>query len=712
MKFAKQVLIVGLIIAITIGTIYCDEKDKDKEEKKPKSDFDLVYNQKEVYPNQYEAATNTTALDKSNFSSPPLSSSLFEQDPTRKLRLIDFTRVLNFVAYRLTRGETEQMFLFADGNRDGLLDNSEWDHFVGLYILPFEACDRDHDYLLDENEFGYCFQKDPKFKSMIFPRRYGTSPHTKIMGVMSNRQANLLNFGEYLFTRRASFAWKNCQSNAKFIAKSHFACALKTALSFERKFNFKLTDDEIYMAGLRLDYDAAVQHNFVSYLRILHYFNLFNIYSAGNSIAQLEKQQLIKAIREDRLPNNLEESEVEAWYEIISSNPFKKAESMGFSTFVFFYSLHELFNKYSIKRPNQLNKEEILKLLNDEMTPGGTVFSIDKSFSNFKEAEYLEASLTVQRLRPNENAYFVSFLSLSESENTEKEAKNKSFLKNTNTNANANTASEEEKEAFGAMFTSVLQDKMVESLTTGLSKFNMQASTSEKEAEEQDASANTAAIWVPSTVNATYAETVPNKESREAFYSTFKEGTADFWTKQSYYRAFALGNLFAYLVPDERFVIPSTIFVDKLMAAYEKADPPVNIKQRENYSTYKFLSRDVSIDILTFFAIENWRHKLKAAMRSSNTNVPETMLKLVLQDLGMRNMPDTVLDLGKVGASISKHRLYNPEKTMEYCIYVQSIASDNKRMSDFTKKLGLKKNSDPSRRFPGFPRRFQASPHV
>ena len=75
-------------------------------------------------------------------------------------------------------------------------------------------------------------------------------------------------------------------------------------------------------------------------------------------------------------------------------------------------------------------------------------------------------------------------------------------------------------------------------------------------------------------------------------------------------------------------------------------------------------------------------------------------------------MQDTVIDLGKVGASIAKRRLYNPEKTMEYCIFVQSIASDNRRMTDFQKKLGLKKNLDPSRRYPGFPRRFQASPHV
>lgn len=701
MKFAKKVLIVGLIVAISIGTSFCDDKDsKDKKDNTIKSDFELLYNQKETYPNQYEAATNTTALEKSNFSSPPLSSSLFEQDPTRKLRLIDFTKAINFVSYRLTRGETEQMFLFADGNRDGLLDSTEWDQFIGLYILPFEACDRDHDYLLDENEFGYCFQKDPKFKSMIFPKRFGTSPHIKIMRVVSNRQANLINFGEYLFTRRASFAWKNCQSNAKFIAKSHFACALKTALSFERKFNFKLTDDEIYTAGLKLEVQGAIQHNFVSYLRTLHYFNLFNIYSAGNSIAQLEKQQLIKAIREDRLPNNLEESEVEAWYDIISANPFKKAESMTFTTFVFFYSLHELFNKYSIKRPNQLVKEELLKLLKDETAPSAIVASIDKAFTNFNDSDYLEASLTVQRLRPNENAYFVSFLSLSESENTYKESKTKSFLKE-NT---VNKVTEEGKEALESMFNSVLHEKMVESLTTGLSKFKSQL----KEGEKQDASANTAAIWVDNKPE----ESQANQNSREVFFTIFKEGAADFWTKLSFYRAFALGNLFTYLVPDDKMVIPTALLVDKLMSTYEKVDPPINIKQRENYTTYKFLSRDISIDILTFFGIENWRHKLKVAMVSSNMKVVETILKLVLQDLGMRNMPDTVIDLGKEGASAAKRRLYNPEKTLEYCLYVQSIASDNMRMNDFIKKNGLKKNNDPSRRYPSFPRRFQASPHV
>lgn len=659
------------------------------------------YNQKEVFPDQFNSATNTTNLEYANFTSPPLSSSLSEQNPQRKMRFIDFIKALNFVAYRLTRGETEQMFLFADGDRDGLLDHGEWDTFVGLYVLPFEACDRNHDYLLDENEFGYCFQKDPKFKTTIFPRKYGEKVHLKIMEVINTRQAMLINFNEYLFIRRALFGWKSCQSNAKYIAKSHFSCALKTALSFERKMNFKLTDEQIYNAGVRLDNDSDVQLNFVTYLRILHYFNLFNVFSSGNSLATLDKQQLLKAIKEDRLPNNFEETEIENWYDLISSNPFKKADTMNFSSWVFFYSLHHLFNKYSIKRPHQLNQQELMKLMKDELAPGKTAAAIDASYSNFSEAEYQEASLTLNRLRPNEGKYYVSFLSLRENSNEIKEENRKSFLKE----ELKTETSTSENEEFNSMMSLNLRELMVESLTSGLSH-----KSKTRIMEKQDASENTAAIWHPETANIT--STVPNLKARKVFFSIFKEGTSDYWTKASYYRAFALGNLFTFLIPDERSVVPSTVFIDKLMTSYELSSPPISSKQRENYSLYKILSRDVSVDILTFFAIENFRMKLKTYLNSSNTNIQETILRVLLNDFGMRNLPETVFDLGLVGSTISKERLYNPEKTMEFAIFVQSIASENARHKAFREKLNLKTNLDPSRRYPGFPRRAMATPYA
>ena len=71
--------------------------------------------------------------------------------------------------------------------------------------------------------------------------------------------------------------------------------------------------------------------------------------------------------------------------------------------------MHKLFNKYSLKRPMLLEKDELLKLLDDKLTPIKIVLGIDHSYNNFSERQYQEASLILQRKRTNENKFFYSF---------------------------------------------------------------------------------------------------------------------------------------------------------------------------------------------------------------------------------------------------------------------------------------------------------------
>ena len=701
MKFSNKVLF-SILSIILVNGLFCIHNEKNVPEVK------LEYDQTQAYPNQFHPATNSTNLAHANYTAPRMSMSLSESASHVSYRLIDFLDVFKFVMYRMTRGEAEQIFLFADGNRNGQLSNQEWMDFSALYILPFEACDSNGDYLLDEAEFKFCFEKDPKFKTIIFPRRYGNNPELEIMEVMSTRQANLINFNEYLFTRRAAYAWTHCHSNSKYIAKTSFSCALKTALSFERKFTFKLTDLEIYDAGVRIDNDFEIQLNYISYLRILHYFNLFNIYSAGNSIAQLEKNQLIKAIREDRLPNNLEEDTIKVWYDLISSNPFKKADSMGFKTFAFFWSLHRLFNKYSIERPGQITENEMIKLLKDKTVPAFTLHGIDLSFIKFSAAEYQNASLSLNTLRPNESAYFSQFLSIKENVNTvEKVEEKKGSLRSNKKEA---VVTNEESQKFESLFTSGsgLREVLAESLQIGMTKamLNLQNRESVKEEEGQDASANTAALWHSKSVNATYYKTHENEENRRIFFTIFRDPILSTITKENYYKAFALANLFNYFVNDGTFVVLIDTFVDRLMKTYSLSTPPINVKQRENYTMYKRLPRGLHLDLLTFLQIENFRNRL------GSSTVDETRLKLVLQDYGMRDMPDTVLDLGLVSYGVSRSRIFDVEKTLEKCLHVQCVASDYKRVAFLQDKFNLKTNLDPSRRFPAFPPRSMASPFV
>jgi hypothetical protein len=626
MKLILQVLLALIVTSLCLGTKLSQTVPSN-----------LLYNQKVAYPDNYQAATNRTNLDTANYTSPYLSHVLFEEDPKGKLRKYEFVAQLRFQSYRLTKGEAEALFDFADADRDDLLDQEEWDTFAGLYIYPFEACDLNHDYLLDEAEFGYCFDKDPRSRFIVFRRKTYPTRHKQMMANVSSRQNSLINFHDYMFIRRSLFAWKNCQSNAKYISKTSYKCAVRTAILAKMHFNGEI--DGIYDVGVTLANDMnIIQLDFINYLRSM--YCLYSFVSLGSPVKMpyIEKTSFLKAVREDRVPSNFEESEVNYLFELINTNPLIPVTQMNYASFSFFWNMHRIFNKYSVSRPLLLTEKEFIKVINDEWTPAKIRFAIDVSRTGFSQAQYQEASLILQRKRPNEGKYFFSF--------------------------------------------------------------------------KQDASENTAMIWNAASVNSTYYNFTSNVTNYKVFFSVFSELDKEVWTKNDYYRAFQLANLFVSMIKDWRFTVASTDFVDNLMDQYVKVDPPISYMQRQNYPLYKAFPREIYLDVITFVTIENYRTKIRAYMNSSNLNLYESFAKLVLMDFGMKNMPDTVLDLAKKGLDNLRRRTFDPHELVKNCVIVQAVAAEFQRTNEFTKKYNLLENRDFSRRFPKFPRRAQASPFV
>lgn len=373
----------------------------------------LVKNQYNTYPNTYEAPGSSAEFPNNKYAAPKFSSALSEHDPNKKLRKSEFLDIIHFTQYKLTRGETEQIFYFVDANRDDLVDSLEWAQFVSLYIVPFEACDEKGDYLLGAPELKACFEADPRSSYVTFRRRYNEKDlkYEIIKDIVSSRAGGDLNFSDYLFIRKALFGWKECHSNSEYIAKYHFKCALGAALP--HKHHTELDSDIIYEQGIKIFGDRSlIENDFISYLGILYYANLFGIANEPLHSIYLEKSQWLKAIREDRFPNNFEESEVEQIYELVGGNPFaklKKQTVIDFPSFAWFLNLHRMFNMYSRTRPLQLNLEEFKKLLEDPFVGKEIVLSVDASFTKFSESHYQEASLVLQRLRPNERNFFYSF---------------------------------------------------------------------------------------------------------------------------------------------------------------------------------------------------------------------------------------------------------------------------------------------------------------
>lgn len=604
---------------------------------------DLIKNQLHAYPNTNEAPTTKERVQKNDYQAPLLSRALFETDPQRKLRKPEFIDQIKYGFYQMTRGELEQIFYFADQNRDDLVDAAEWEGFTTLFILPFEACDKNSDYKLDTEEFKACFEADPKSKLILFRRRYsGENKYAMIMEMVSHLGKPLLNFPDYLFIRRSLFGWQQCHSSNKFISISSFKCAM--GLAIPQKFHLRIDIENIYKMGLKNSNDKSlIELDFLTYLRTLYYAYIFGIYNLPHDIPYLEKTQFIKAIKEDRLPTNFNEEEVEILYSLINTSPFKKEVTMNFETFVFFFNLHKLWDKYSMERPLLLTFDELNKILDEPTAPFATTLAVDVAETDFKESEYLETSMMLQRLRLNERNYYYGF----------------------------------------------------------------------KEKLNQDASVWSASLYNDSTKFATYYDKKPNVGNRQVFFKTMAGTDKKYWTKEIYYRAFVMSNLFTELCQgDKRWLVSAATFLESLGKYYDTINPPINIKMRKTLILYKTIPRVVDLDLLSFLALENWQYKIEETNKSTNDLINETLLRIILQDYGMNGMPDTVIDVAKKGYDPLRRRLYDHREVIKHVINVHTAAAEIRRSNRDIKSMGLKTNTDVARQFPPLPRRSPSGPLV
>lgn len=619
MKILTKLILACAVFALfTITIQMTDPKDK----KKGAS----------AYPNLNEAPTNKTLLSKKQPAGPRISTSLVETNPKSKIKLAEFLEVFKYTLYKMTRGEAEQIFFFADKNKDDFIDHKEWEEFTILYVLPFEACDPESHNILNEKEFKGCFEADPRTKVVEFRRRYiknGTGPK-HIMDVLQTRGVSQINFSDFLFYRRALYGWTECHSTSKYLSKASFKCAVLSTVP--QKYNLKLDYDQFYETGLKISSDRnLIELDFISYLRVALFMKYFIVFGQPLNVPYLEKAQFIRAVREDRLPTNFEESEINTLYGLTYNS-----NAMDFPSFAFFFHLHRLFNKHSIEKPLSLSQNELLNLMKDEDAPKDIIYAVDNSFTNFSEAEYLEASLVLTQKRVNEKSFY-------------------SF--------------------------------------------------------KQDASVRTNSSNVNSTIMANNLDIKANEDNRKVYFNIMSGLNKKYWGKTEYYRAFQISNLYV-TIRDLPYSHNVGVFLDKLQSLYDTVAPSWNADQRKNYIFYKALPKEVDLDILSFLALENFVEKIQVHKFNAETVIEETLLKTILKDNGMENMPDTVIDLAKKGMDSLHRREFIALDVVKYCMIVHSAANEIKRTKHNFTSNKLKANPDNTRKFPQANRRFLASPNV
>merc|ERR1712032_1328516 len=89
------------------------------------------------------------------------------------------------------------------------------------------------------------------------------------------------------------------------------------------------------------------------------------------------------------------------------------------------------------------------------------------------------------------------------------------------------------------------------------------------------------------------------------------------------------------------------------------------------------LPRGVQLDIITYLALKNFELKVASHKNDSNDQINESLLKIIMKDYGMINMPDSVLDLSMKGNDVLGRRVYDPHETIVNLISVHASAGDD-----------------------------------
>jgi len=188
-----------------------------------------------------------------------------------------------------------------------------------------------------------------------------------------------------------------------------------------------------------------------------------------------------------------------------------------------------------------------------------------------------------------------------------------------------------------------------------------------------------------------------------------------YWNLDIWFRTAMLTNFFDFIhgQDDKNWLIGTTTFIEEVPRSWELCTPVMGLNLRKNYNYYKMLPKEIQLDILDFLQIESFEYKVQSHKNDSNDQINEGLLKIIMKDYGMINMPDTVTDLGLKGADVLSRRTYKPKETLIAIMTVQCAAGDDIRSKRRIKDFGLKKNPNPARPFNDESgKRFFASPLV
>ena len=331
--------------------------------------------------------------------------------------LIEFNSFLESMQpYNLTQGETRSIFRLCDRDRDDRISVEEWENCINVFILPYEnTCLTSKDYMLYAKDLKKCLTL-PVFG--IVPTKVIEGESTTeqlLLDILNRDEEKRINFADFIFLRRVSFAWKECSVDGR-INKRRMECALSATTPQKRK--FLPISNQVFNIAVQL-YKTKVKENeafldFFSFAKIAYIYYYFNEFELPFQEEYLTKKALIQGIEDQILPTSVTVEFVNQIYFTLDpkNNGFKA--KLDFAGYASVNHLYRIYKKYGNKDKNGVVSFKVKgfeKMVKegewdnfDTVLLGAVELMDEKEYTSFVEAKY-----QINNAGINDRDYFTRF---------------------------------------------------------------------------------------------------------------------------------------------------------------------------------------------------------------------------------------------------------------------------------------------------------------
>jgi hypothetical protein len=294
---------------------------------------------------------------------------------------------------------------------------------ISLFTSQYEACDLDHDNVLDFEEFSGCFKNDTYLSRIQPPARlfanYANNSYTNETGfysllynTMDSYKLNYTNFYDYMLMRLFVFSWSKCSVNGPFIEELNFECAIDIAAGWRTM--SRTTARRLYQIALDLTNTREHRNiDFVTYVMVANSVRLYGIINGrGNSDAT--NAEFNAALDANLLPQRYNQDVIDELFKLVEDFD-KPNQGIDLVSFVFYDFALKLFNVPNASRKWHLNLEEFTGVLKNYLFPLEASQEIQRiQQNNLNQAGYqMYTYQNISQFRDEEN-HFLKFAQKSE----------------------------------------------------------------------------------------------------------------------------------------------------------------------------------------------------------------------------------------------------------------------------------------------------------